>query len=151
MDTRDLRMRWLIRRDLPSVCDIDENIYGDECWKRKDFVQTLSQKTTIGMTCEYKDQNLGYIIYTLNKDNIKIVRLCVDPLYMGEGIGTFMLKRMIEKIDTSSKRNRLTIDIDETNVIAQLFLRKCGLKADKIIRNGYNENDNYQFIYNILL
>ena len=147
MDIRDIRMRWLIKKDLPSVCDIDENIFGHDCWKRKDFVNALSGKSTIGMTCEYKNENLGYIVYTLRSQSIHIVRICVDPLYMHMGIGTFMIRRMIEKIDSSSKRNLLTITIDEDNLIAQLFLRKCGLKADKIIRGDYNENDSYLFVY----
>lgn len=139
-------LRWIVKKDMGDIESIDCSAFGESGWTKRKFVQALNQKNTIGLVCEYMRETRGYIIYTLRPDHIEVVRICVDPLYIGEGVGTKLIQRIIEKIE-GGLRNTVKIVVPEDYLRCHLFLKKNGFKACKIIRGGIDELDSYEFVY----
>lgn len=139
--------RWLLNKDIRDVEHIECSAFGTNAWSKRKISQTLNKKNTVGIVCEYKEEVRGYIIYSLYKDHIEIVRMVVDPLYRREGVGTAIINRMIEKIGRNIKMEFIDIKVPEDNLDLQLFLKNNKFRACSIIKGGYEESDKYEFVY----
>ena len=127
---QDTHIRWLIRRDLEKVVEIDG------VWNREDFIQRLRCRRIIGLVLEYKDEVIGFIVYELQKPYLNILRLAVDQEAQRMGFGTDLINRLKSKL-SHERRNRLSIYVEDTNLATQLFLRSNGFLATQIIGDEY--------------
>ena len=57
-------MRWMIRRDIPEVVQI-ENKSSDNPWSKEDFEKKLRNRYIIGIIAEHNELIVGFIIYEL--------------------------------------------------------------------------------------
>ena len=58
-----------------------------------------------------------------------------------------MVNKLISKL-SSERRRRITLEVRETNLPAQLFFRNCGFKAINILRDFYEDTcDAYAMNY----
>lgn len=117
-----IAVRWLIRRDMPEVTKIEAESYeclmGDE-----GVVQYLRSEKCIGMVAEVGHDILGFMLYELHKDSIRVVRLAVDPKHRGHGAGSAMVQRLIDKL-SQQRRSEVVIEVPESALTAQVWLRK---------------------------
>ena len=130
-------VRWMIRRDLPLVITIENECF-DYAWEEEDFISVLRQSNCIGMVVEEDDVVMGYMVYELSKKHIELLNLGVHPDVQNRGYGTALIDRLKDKID-EQRRHTLLLNVRETNLQAQLFLRNRGFVASKI-RRGYFDN-----------
>lgn len=140
-----VHIRWMIRRDFPSVLEIEKNSFDDP-WEKDDFLWYLQQRSYIGQVAERDELVVGYKIYKIGDDRMELVNLAVDPMHRLSGVGRAMLDKM--KLRLSAHRRRmLTLHIRETNLDAQLFFRSCGFRATGVVRGLYEgrEEDAYCF------
>ena len=98
-------IRWLIRRDMPGVLEVEKASY-DCCWDEEDFLCALRQRNCIGMVCEVDHQVAGFMIYELHKKKLRILNFAVRPDFRRKGLGTAMVSRMLDKL---SQQRRQTI------------------------------------------
>jgi ribosomal-protein-alanine N-acetyltransferase len=138
MSDNDLRIRFMIRRDMPSVEHIEQVIFPNP-WSHDDFIRCLRQRNCIGMIAEYGDDLVGYMIYELHKNRIHILNFAVDPKYRRDGIGTAMLAKLKGKL-SCDRRIALSLEVRETNIDAQLFFRSQGFFAISVLRNFYDDS-----------
>lgn len=139
--------RWLLNKDTTDVEHIECSAFGNGAWNKRKIRQILNKRNTVGLVCKYQEDIRGYIIYTLHRDHIEIVRIVVDPLYRREGVGTAMINRVIEKIGNNIKMEFIDIKVPEDNLDLQLFLKSNKFRACSIIKGGYEESDRYEFVY----
>ena len=130
-------LRWLIRRDMPEVLDIEAESF-EFLWLEEDFIRCLRQRNCIGMVAEHDDRVVGFMIYTLNKKYIQLVRLAVASTCRRRGVGSQMLGKLIGKL-SSQRRTRIALEVRETNLPAQLFFRANGFRAVSVLRNYYED------------
>lgn len=140
MTKQPIHVRWMIHRDRPQVSAIDEASFATP-WSDCEFKQSTRQRNCIGMVAEDPDDYsgkriLGYMIYELHKSRLQIIKIAVDPNRRNRGVGNAFLDKLKGKLSTE-RRNRITIEVRESNLDAQLFLRACGFAATKIIRGGF--------------
>lgn len=140
-------IRWMIRRDMPEVLDIEERCF-EFPWSEEDFICSLRQRNCIGMVAEYDEQVGGYMIYDLHKNRLRLLNLAVHPRLWRKGIGTSMVDKLKAKLHPE-RRERIVIEIRETNLEAQQFFRAVGFRAEKILREFYRDTDEdaYGFRY----
>ncbi len=62
-----VHIRWMIRRDMPSVIEIEENSF-EFPWSEDEFIRCLRQRNCIGMVAELSEQVVGFMIYELHKN-----------------------------------------------------------------------------------
>ena len=132
-----VHIRWMIRRDMPEVLDI-ENRNFEFAWTEEDFIRCLRQRNCIGMVAEYDERIVGFMIYELHKNRLHILNFAVCPDFQRRGIGTSMVRKLIGKL-SPQRRNRILLEIRETNLNAQLFFREAGFRAISVLRDFYDD------------
>ncbi len=147
----DVHIRWLIRRDLPEVLAIEEQSF-EFPWSEAEFLECLKRRNCVGMVAQYNHTAVGYMIYELCKDKIHLLNLAVSPTHRRRGVGTQMVAKLISKL-TPEHRERIVLEVRETNLAAQLFFRANGFRAVSILHNFYDDSpeDAYRMEYCVKL
>jgi len=132
-----VHIRWMIRRDMPDVLDI-ENRSFEFPWSEEDFIRCLRQRNCIGMVAEYDEQVVGFMIYELHKTRLHILNFSVHEAFRRRGVGHAMVSKLISKL-SHQRRNRILLEVRETNLSAQLFFRRAGFNAVSVLRDFYDD------------
>ena len=120
-------IRWMIKRDMPEVLNIEKDNFKEFCWSENDFMVTLKQRSVIGMVAEVDDKVVGYMIYNLEPEKLELFNLAVHKEYQRQGIATQMVNKLKDKISYgTARRKKLTADVSELNLSAQLFFSQMG-------------------------
>ena len=143
----EVQIRWLIRRDMPSVLKIEADCF-DQPWADEDFLTYLKQRNCIGMIAELEHEIVGFMVYMLHKSRLEIVNFAVAPESQRSGVGAAMIERLTDKL-SQQRRNELLANVCETNEAMIGLLRSCGFKAVGVSRGQYGELDGYEFAYRI--
>lgn len=153
-----LNIRWMIRRDMPEVLEI-ERLCFEYPWSEDNFIRCLRQRNCIGMVVDlirprekvFRDDNdhvIGFMIYELHKARLHILNLAVEPAFQREGVGTAMVDKLKKKL-FPQRRTRIDLEMRETNLDGQLFFRRQGFRAVSVMRDFYDDvtEDAYLFSY----
>lgn len=132
-----VHIRWMIRRDMPEVLDI-ENVSFEFPWSEDDFIRCLRQRNCIGMVAEQNDQVVGFMIYELHKNQLHILNFAVAENQRRSGVGGQMAAKLVGKL-SNQRRNRILLEVRETNLSAQLFFRNIGFRAVTVLRDFYDD------------
>lgn len=133
----ECKIRWMISRHMPSVLAIEQASF-EFPWSNKDFSSCLGVATCIGMVAELNDDVVGYMVYELHKHRLHLLSFAVHPRLRRSYIGTAMMDRLISKL-SPDHRNRILLEVRETNLGAQLFFRQFGFRAIKVLRDYYED------------
>ncbi len=132
-----VHIRWMIRRDMPEVLAIEAASF-EFPWLEDDFIRCLRQRNCIGMVAEHDDRVVGFMIYELNKSRIQVLNFATSPVYRRRGVGTQMIGKLVGKL-SSQRRTRISLEVRETNLPAQLFFRQSGFRAVSVLRDYYDD------------
>ena len=132
-----VHIRWMIRRDMPSVLAIEESSF-EFPWSEEEFIRCLRQRNCIGMVAEHDDQVVGFMIYELHKNRLHLLNFAVDPELRRGTIGKSMINKLISKL-SMDRRNRIMLEVRETNLDAQLFFKELGFRAISVLRDYYED------------
>lgn len=135
-DHMKVHIRWLIRRDMPQVLEIEKQSF-ELPWSGQDFVRCLRQRNCIGMVAEDNERVVGFMVYTLYKTRLHLLNFAVHPSFRRRGIGRQMLDKLVSKL--SYERNRIMLEVRETNLDAQLFFKKSHFRAISVLRDFYED------------
>ena len=133
-----VHIRWMIRRDMPEVLVTEQESF-EFAWTEEDFLRCLRQRNCIGMVAEQGEKVVGFMIYELHKAKLHILNFAVHPTCRRAGVGAQMVAKLISKL-SSHRRTRITLEVRETNLPAQLFFRHEGFKALKVLRAFYEDS-----------
>jgi [ribosomal protein S18]-alanine N-acetyltransferase len=150
IETPKLSIRWLIRRDMDEVLSIENRCFQFP-WTEEEFLITLRKRNCIGVVAEdQEDRVLGFMLYELYKDKLRILNFAVDPDNWRTGIGRQLCERLIDKL-SQQRRKRISVEVRESNTKSHLFFQSMRFKAINVWRNHYRENneDAYLFQYSL--
>ena len=149
MSETPLQIRWMIRRDMPSVLEIEQASF-DHTWTEEAFLAQLRQRTVVGMVAEeHTGEIVSFMIYELHKGSFEILNFAVHPSDRLEGVGTAMIDRLKGKM-SQQRRREVFLSICENNLDAQLFFKCQGFTATSVLREFYNTGeDAYVFSYQL--
>jgi len=139
-----VHIRWMIRRDMPEVLQIEQDSF-EYPWTEEDFLRCLRQRNCIGMVAEQGEKVVGFMIYELHKNKLHILNFAVQPASRRVGVGTQMVAKLISKL-SSHRRTRITLEVRETNLPAQLFFRSQSFRAIRVLRNFYEDSGEDAFL-----
>ncbi len=142
-------VRWLIRRDMDEVLDIEQSTFSPY-WTEEDFLATLRRRDCIGMVTEQGEKIVGFMVHQLQRKTIRILNFAVHPKFRRQGVGAAMIAKLIGKL-SPLLRTRIVLDVSEVNLPAQLFFRSQGFRAKSVLREYYQEsgNDAYHMQYRL--
>ena len=139
-----VHIRWMIRRDMPEVLQTEQESF-EYSWTEEDFLRCLRQRNCIGMVAEQGEKVVGFMIYELHKSKLHVLNFAVSPNWRRGGIGAQMVAKLISKL-SSHRRTRITLEVRETNLAAQLFFRAQGFKAVRVLRAFYEDSGEDAFL-----
>lgn len=150
-----LNIRWLVRRDMPSVLEI-ERLCFEFPWSDEDFMCCLRQRNCIGMVVDgglVNEQHtpvMGFMVYELHKNRLVLLNFAVAPRCQRQGVGRAMVQRLVAKL-SQQRRQEVVVEVRERNLDAQFFFREMGFKAISVVRQVYEDTDEdcYVFRYRI--
>ncbi len=132
-----VHIRWMIRRDMPEVLAAEQESF-EFPWLEEDFIRCLRQRNCIGMVAEYEDRVVGFMVYELHKNRIRVLNFAVAPDCRRRGVGSQMIAKLTAKL-SAGRRNRIALEVRETNLAAQLFFRENGFRAVSVLRAYYED------------
>lgn len=132
-----VHIRWMIRRDMHEVLQTEQESFQVP-WTEDDFLHCLRQRNCIGMVAESGDQVVGHVIYELHRNRLHILNLAIHPHHRRHHVGAQIMSKLIGKL-SSHRRARITLELRESNLVAQLFLKALGFVATKVVKNYYED------------
>ncbi len=133
-------VRWMFRADMPAVLDIESRSF-DFPWSESDFLNCLRQRNCIGMVAECSGKIVGFMVYELHKTRLHVLNFAVEYDFRRSGVGRQMAQKLINKQKVNTYRNRILLEVRETNVDAQLFWKAMGFRAVNTLRYFYADTD----------
>jgi ribosomal-protein-alanine N-acetyltransferase len=142
-------VRWMVRRDMAEVLNI-EKLSFEFPWFEDDFIRVLRQKNAIAMIAEAGDRVVGFKVYELFKNRIHLLNIAVHPDFHGMGVGGTLVSNLLGKL-SEGRRVRITTEVRERNLDAQLFFKRFGFRATSVLRDYYadSEEDAYVFCHSL--
>jgi ribosomal-protein-alanine N-acetyltransferase len=136
--------------DLPEVLLIEKCCFPDP-WTEQDFRYQLRQRNCIGMVVEDRGIVVGYMVYELHKSELRLLNIAADPDFQRQGVGKLMIKRLKDKL-SQQRRERVCLEVIESNVAAQVFFRSMGFVATSVLRNWFEDlgMDAYHLVYSLV-
>jgi ribosomal-protein-alanine N-acetyltransferase len=132
-----IHVRWMIRRDMREVLGVEQEAF-EFPWSDEDFTRCLRQRNCIGMVAESGESVVAFMIYELHRSRLHVLNFAVARSHRRLGIGTRMMEKLIGKL-TPERRNRLVLEVRETNLPAQLFFRSLGFRAISVLKDFYQD------------
>jgi ribosomal-protein-alanine N-acetyltransferase len=132
-----VHIRWMIRRDMPEVLAIESRSF-EFPWSEEDFVRCLRQRNCIGMVAEHHERVVGFMIYELHRNRLHVLNFAVHPDCRRRRVGEQMVKKLVSKL-SPQRRNKIMLEVRETNLPAQLFFRALGFKAVSLLKDFYED------------
>jgi ribosomal-protein-alanine N-acetyltransferase len=141
----DVHVRWLVRRDLPEVLEIERASFP--CgWDEDYLLKFLRTREVIGHVAETPSGRVvGYMIYLLGNREIRLLRLAVHPDSRRSGVGRALVEKARNKV--GHRRPVLTIYVRESNLGACKFYNAAGIPAVAVLPGHYGDEDGYLFEY----
>ncbi len=133
-----VHIRWMIRRDMAEVLDIERESF-EFPWYEEDFIRCLRQRNCIGMVAEHGERVVGFMIYELHKTRLHILNFAVADSFRHRDVGRQMAEKLISKL-SSQRRTRISLEVRETNLAAQLFFKQLGFRATSVLRSYYEDS-----------
>ncbi|MAT71968.1 MAG: ribosomal-protein-alanine N-acetyltransferase [Planctomycetaceae bacterium] len=133
-----VHIRWMIRRDMEEVLSIEQHSF-EFPWFEEDFIRCLRQRNCIGMVAEHGERVVGFMIYELHKTRLHILNFAVAPEFRRRDVGRQMVDKLVSKL-SSQRRTRITLEVRETNLPAQLFFKQLGFRATMVLRSFYEDS-----------
>ncbi len=140
----DVQIRWLIRRDMPEVLEIEKASF-EFPWTEEDFLCCLRQRNCIGMVAEHDHRIVGFMIYELHKSKLHILNFAVAADARRHGVGNQMVLRLIDKL-SQQRREEIALEVRESNLDAQLFFKTQGFRAVNVLRHHYDDTEEDAYI-----
>lgn len=133
-----VHIRWMIRRDMPEVLEIERGAF-EFPWFEEEFIRCLRQRNCIGMVAEHAERVVGFMIYELHKTRLHILNFAVASDVRRRGVGRQMIEKLVGKL-SSQRRTRISLEVRETNLAAQVFFRSSGFRATSVLHDFYDDS-----------
>jgi len=129
-----VQIEWMIRRQMPRILDIENESFEFPC-SEEDFTDCARRDPV--MVAKVDDQIVGFLMYQPQKAFSTVLDFAVARSFRRHGIASKMMNILINKL--SAKMRCITLEIRETNLPGQLFLRALGFRAVSVLRQFYTD------------
>ena len=140
----NVQIRWLIRRDMPFVLDIEVASFSTP-WTEEDFRCCLRHRNCIGLVAEHNQEIVGFMIYELLKSRLRILTFAVAPSERRQSVARQMVRRLIDKL-SQQRRKEIVLEVRETNLSAQKFFQSQGFRAVSVLRDYWDDTEEDAYV-----
>lgn len=136
-----VHIRWMLHKNMPEILAIENEAFSEYPWSEEDYVRVLRQRNCIGMVALDGGPDgpvVGYVIYELHRNRLHILNFAVAPKFRKKNVGRQMLLKLVSKL-SPARRNKIMLEVRETNLGALNFFKACGFRAVSVIRDFYED------------
>lgn len=127
--------------DVDKIVEIEmESFPRDDIFEKGDLIRFLKEFPEGCFVAKKDGEVLGYGISKIEKEDGVIVSLAIRKDFRRRGVGSEILKRIIEVFERH-KRKRILLHVNETNVEAISLYLNFGFQKEKRIKNYYKNGD----------
>ena len=131
----DVLVREMEEKDIDGVLKIEELSFTTP-WSKEAFTLEVTANNLAKYVVAEKDGRIvGYGGVWLIIDEGHITNIAVEPQYRGQGIGNFLVEKLINICKDRGITN-MTLEVRKSNIVAQSLYKKYGFKECGI-RPGY--------------
>jgi ribosomal-protein-alanine N-acetyltransferase len=149
LQCQQMHLRWMIRRDMAEVLAIEEESF-EFPWSEADFIRCLRQRSCIGMVAEASEAVVAFMLYELHRSRMHVLNFAVARPFRRFGIGSQMMRKLIGKL-SAERRDRIMLEVRETNLPAQLFFRSVGFRAISVLQDFYRDTTEDAYLMQYLV
>ena len=135
-----IRIERMQLADVEIVAELDKKCFPAP-WSAGAYANEVHNPSAYYVVARVNSQIVGYGGMWLIMDEIHITTLGVDPAYRGKKVGERILINLLDEAIHRGAR-RATLEVRESNEIAQYLYKKYGFRV-AAIRIGYYTN-NYE-------
>lgn len=135
LEQEPVQVRWIIRRDIDRVMEIERASYDDP-WTELEVCSYLRGRTNIGVVALLGGDIVGFMLYEMQTGSFRIDSIAVDPELRRNGIGYTLVARLLGKVN--SQRPKVESMVREANLPALRFFRSLGFVATQLVHRPYN-------------
>ena len=141
-----MRIKDVKIRDLKKIMILEREIF-----KKNAFSEELMTKLILRNTFFLKLENnqignplIGFIIVIQDQiDRVNIINFLINTNFQCKGLGTVLLKNVINKIKQLKEIRKVVLNVQESNLGAINLYKKFNFKMNpKIIKNYYQSGEN---------
>ena len=144
----EITVRWMCRKDMKDVLRIERESFDEHAWSEEQFMACLQNRNCIGMVAEYQGKVVGFMIFETQKTKILLRTVATLSKFRRKGVASQMIDKLKKRLGRQ-RCNQIMLEVRETNLPAQLFLRSLGFRATDILHGFFVENDEdaYRMVY----
>jgi ribosomal-protein-alanine N-acetyltransferase len=136
VNAHPVTVRRLGYSDLPQVIAIERRAFVTP-WSLSMFVLELSKPSGVCLAANHGDGRLaGYLICSRYDTVWHLMNIAVDPPLRGRGIGTALLRRML---DAAGPDADYTLEVRPSNASAIALYERFGFKAAGMRKRYYQD------------
>ncbi len=137
----DPTVRWMMSRELDHVLAIEQACFPYP-WDGDDFRKVMAQRNATGRVIALSPSTrpIGFVVYEMHATRYHILSLAVHPDYWRQGMARAMVDSLKNDFG-SGDRKRITLEVRERNLPAQLFWKAMGFEATATVRDFYDDTD----------
>ncbi|MDO8587814.1 MAG: ribosomal protein S18-alanine N-acetyltransferase [Armatimonadota bacterium] len=124
--------------DVPRIMEIEVQCFPTP-WHESAYLTELSNRSAYYVVASLGDRIVGYAGLWIIMDEAHITTIGVDPTCRGKKVGEQLLVAMLDEAISRGAR-RITLEVRETNEVAQNLYRKYGFTPAAIRRGYYTDN-----------
>lgn len=137
------KLRWMVERDMSSVLEIERLSFSDP-WTKEEFYRQLRQQACLGSVAEVEDRVVAFAVWQLAPKVLRLANIAVHPEFRRRRIAAVIVDHLIGKLESpaggaANRRERMVLEVRETNLAAQKFFRAAGFRA-RAVAYGYYED-----------
>lgn len=133
----EVGIRGLSTADLPAVIEI-EHLSSPSPWTEKDFDRHLRRKNSAAFVVMSEGKVIAFAVVEVFKEFFQLVNFAVHPMYRRRGVGHGLISYIAKQL-VPTKRKKIVIEVRESNLAAQLFLRENKYRAVEIMPTHYDD------------
>ena len=152
-----IHIRWMIRPDLGAALAIETATFRDP-WTEEAFLRTLRKRSVVPAVAEVMDpgsarhgQIAGFLVYELSKWKLQVLNLAVGHEWRRQRVGARLLASLRRKLTNNEHicRASIVVDVLESNLPMQLFLRAQGWRCNTVLRGDDRDGgeDTFRFAW----
>lgn len=131
-------VRHFSHDDLGAILAIESDSF-EFPWSSADLEFCLSLDRCGCLVAERDGDVVGYLIYERRNRTVRLLSCAVLDTERRSGVGSALLRELAEEFGAS--RSEIVSFVRERNVVAQVFLRSVGFRAQWINRRYYSSAD----------
>lgn len=133
-----VEIRRMQPEDVPAVMVIERECFAIP-WRESAYLTELSNRSAYYLVALIDSEVVGYGGEWVIMDEAHITTLGVSKDHRGQKIGEQVLVAMLEEAKRHNAR-RATLEVRESNTVAQNLYRKYGFQPAAIRRGYYTDN-----------